>query len=120
MFLNKAEEIQKIAQVIKAMYADDVSILASFYSGSECSGQDYWIKEWKLNFNNSKSESIFSTLCNAELDWKPSINVKKNHTLKHLDVTFDRSLSFRPHIEETVRKTEMRMSLNRAVGNTSW
>ena len=31
-----------------------------------------------------------------------------------------RSLSFRPHIEETVRKAERKMSLIRTVADTSW
>ena len=34
-------------------------------------------------------------------------------------MTFDRSLSFRPHVKETVRKAERKMSLIRAVTNTS-
>ena len=78
-----------------------------------------------MNLNSTKSESTFFTLSNAELDWKPSIKIGEkvvpfNRTPKFLGVTFDRSLSFRPHVEETVRKAERKMSLIRAVANTSW
>ena len=41
-------------------------------------------------------------------------------TAKFLGVTFDRSLLFRPHVEETAKKAERKMSLIRAVANTSW
>ena len=122
-----------IAEVTTAMYADDVSILATANSLTQAqkalqnavSAVDNWSNKWKLNLNSTKSESTFFTLSNAELDWKPSIKIGEkivpfNRTPKFLGVTFDRLLSFKPHVEETVRKAERKMSLIRAVANTSW
>ena len=64
------------------------------------------------------------TLSNAELDWKPSSKsgekiIQFKSTPKLLGVTLDRSLSFRPHVEEIVRRAEKKMSLIRAVAKTS-
>ena len=78
-----------------------------------------------MSLNTKKDESTFFTLYNAELVWKPSIKIGEkiipfDSTPKFLGVTFDRSLSFRPHGEETVKKVEMKMSLIRTVANTSW
>ena len=60
------------------MYADDVSILATASSLTQAqralqnavSAVDNCSKKCKLNLNSTKSESIFFTLSNAELDWK--------------------------------------------------
>ena len=83
------------------------------------------VKKLKLKLNTPKSESAFFTLYNAELDWKPSIItgekfVQINHTPTFIVVAFGRSLSYRPHVKEIVRKAESKMSLIRAVANTSW
>ena len=115
------------------MYADNVFILATASSLTQVRKSlqnaviavDNLSRKWKLNFNNTKSESTFFTLPNSELDWKLSIKIGEkieqfNCTHNSLGVTFDRSLSFRPHVEETVRKAERKMSLIRAVANTSW
>ena len=104
------------------MYADDVSILATTSSLTQAqkslqdtvSAVDNWSKKWKLNLNSTKSESTFFTLETLHKNWR------KNLTPKFLGLKFDRLLSFKPHVEETVRKAEMKMSLMREVANTSW
>ena len=97
-----------------------VSILATASSLTQAqkdlqnamSAVDNISKNWKLNLNSTKSESTFLTELNwklyAELDWKLSVKIGKkivlfNRTPKFLGVTFDRSLSFRSPVEETVR-----------------
>ena len=65
------------------MYADDVSILVTAISlthtqkalQNAVSAVDNWSKKCKLNLNSTKSESTFFTLSNAEIDWKPSIEI---------------------------------------------
>ena len=115
------------------MCADGVSILATASSLTQAqkalqntvSAVDNLSKKLKLYLNSTKSESTFFTLSYAQLDWKPSVKIWEkivpfNRTPKFLGVTFERSLSFRPHVQETVRKAEKNMSLISAVANTSW
>ena len=109
-----------------AMYADDVSILATASSltlaqkalHNMVGAVDNWSKKWKLDRNSTKNKSIFFRLSNAELDWKPFIKIGKkivpfNRTPKFLGVTFNRL-----HVD--VKKAKTKRSLIRAVANTSW
>ena len=88
---------------INAMFADDVSILATANTKEEAvrkaqAGVDVvvrWSKEWKLNLNTGKSESSFFSLAAHESNFSPQIVIdgvviKSNKNPRLLGVHLDR------------------------------
>ena len=84
-----------------------------------------WIKEWKLNLNGSKSEESFFSNKKEDLGWTPTLSigcqdVRFELTPRLLGVTLDRNMSFGDHVKLTVSKVAKKMSLLRAVANSTW
>ena len=135
LFLFYIDELarQIPENVTTAMYADDVSILATAptLTLAESLAQKavdvvvQWSKEWKLSLNASKSEASFFTLSTQEAKWRPSIDVegKKiayNPEPRFLGVILDRSLCFGPHVQHVKAKAAPKLAMLRAVANTDW
>ena len=84
-----------------------------------------WSKEWKLQLNSAKSEVALFTLDSSQAKCKPHITIhgspiNHNPTPKFLGVTLNRSLSFGPHVTNTIQKATFKLRILGAVGNTSW
>ena len=118
---------------INAMFADDVSILASATSKEEAVRKAQaavdiviaWSREWELNLNADKSEASFFTTAAHEAKFKPQIiidkkpiNVIQNPRL--LGVFLDCKLSFNHHVKVVAKKTSSKMRMLAAVSNSEW
>ena len=119
--------------VLTAMYADDVSILASAKSTAtaELLAQKAvdtvvdWSKDWKLNLNGNKSESAIFSMANADKSWVPNILISGSQVRcvpypRFLGVTLDCRLTFSKHIEELTSKVARKSNILRAVANSTW
>ena len=118
---------------INAMFADDVSILASATSKEEAVRKAQaavdsvieWSRKWKVNLNADKSEASFFTTASHEAKFKPeiiidkkTINVEPNPRL--LGVFLDCKLSFNHHVKTVTKKTGSKMRMLAAVSNAEW
>jgi ribonuclease HI len=84
-----------------------------------------WSKEWKMNINATKCEAAFFSKDPAEAKWVPSLNVNNspigfNPTPVFLGVKFDRTLSFRPHVDAVAQKMKKRLNTLRVLTGTKW
>ena len=130
--------IDNLARIIPdnttvAMYADDVSLLASSPSLGEAEKTAQqavdtvvqWSEEWKIKLNGTKSEVAFFTLDTSQARWKPCITIhgktiSQNPHPKFLGVTLDCSLSFGRHVANTIKKATSKLRILGAVSNTTW
>ena len=135
LFLFYIDELARLIpdSVTAALYADDVSILASARTlrRAESLTQQAvdrvvgWSREWRLSLNTMKSEVSFFSLSTAEAKWRPSVKIGDNEIPfnpepKFLGVTLDRSLSFGPHVKNIKGKATSKLSILGAVANTTW
>ena len=118
---------------INALFADDVSILASATTKEEATRKAQaavdivvkWSREWKLNLNGDKSEAAFFTTAPQEAKFQPKI-VINNKTIKVepnprlLGVHLDCKLSFNHHVQVVSKKTNSKMRMLAAVSNADW
>ena len=132
LFLFYINELAKLlpSDLVTAMYADDVSFLASSKSPrqAEASAQAAvdivvdWSKEWKLVLNGSKSETSIFTLGKV---WCPNIRINDRairsvSNPKLLGVTLDRTLTFGKHVGQIIARANQKQHILRAVSHSSW
>ena len=118
-----------------ALFADDVSILASDTKKETAvamaqSAVDIvvsWSEEWKLNLNAQKSEVSFFSLSRnkTETRFQPKITIdgkqlKYNPTPRLLGVYLDRELSFYKHVDVVVERVKSKLRMLAAVSNADW
>ena len=116
-----------------SLFADDVTILSRHVSREEAAKEAQWAvdivaewsSEWKLGLNASKSEVAFFSTWSKEASHSPSLTIAGepvpfNPTPKLLGVTFDRQLSFDPHVKAVTKAATGKTKLLAAVGNTEW
>ena len=132
LFLFYINELAKLlpTDLVTAMYADDVSFLASSVSTqhAEASAQAAvnivvnWSREWKLVLNGSKSETSCFSLGGV---WCPNIRIN-NRVVRYepnpklLGVTLDRTLTFGKHVERITARASQKQHILRAVSHSSW
>ena len=122
-----------VTQCNVSMYADDVAIWHTNFDrlkAAEAVSIDLAaIGEWstaaKLQLNLDKCETAFFSNSTREAKWEPDVRIdgvqlKVNTTPKFLGVTFDRSLSFRPHINDVCTKVARRCRMLNAIASRSW
>jgi len=84
-----------------------------------------WCKEWKLQLNTEKSEvTVFST-DSHEAKYRPHLlllnePLQFNPTPTFLGVTFDRTLSYKAHIDKATTKMKKRCQVMKALRGRDW
>ena len=127
------EDPDRAQQLVLALFADDVTVLAQHKSSDIATADarwavnviSEWSKEWKLELNSTKSESAFFSTWTHESDFKPEILINQkiipfNKTPKLLGVRYDRTLSFHTHTEEVAQTVSAKLGILAAVGNSQW
>ena len=120
-------------KLVFSLFADDVTILSRHVSREEAAKEAQWAvdivaewsSEWKLGLNASKSEVAFFSTWSKEASHSPSLTIASepvpfNPTPKLLGVTFDRQLSFDPHVKAVTKAATGKTKLLAAVDNTEW
>jgi ribonuclease HI len=116
-----------------AMYADDVTVWASSRRKAEAANKVQhavdcvaaWSASRKMLLSRDKSVSAFFSTDSHEANWVPPL-VLEGTILPHcrapslLGVKLDRTLSFREHVEEVVKKAASRCSILRALASSAW
>ena len=118
---------------INALFADDVSILASDNSKERATAKAQaavdivieWSKIWKLNLNADKSECSFFSTAPLEAKYKPRIIINKKiikveRNPRLLGVFLDCKLSFNHHVKVVSKKIGSKMRMLAAVSNAEW
>ena len=116
-----------------SMYADDMAIWSQdrdkTVAESKVQEAVHRVSEWsylhKLKLNTSKCEVSFFTSDTHEAKWIPSITLDNQpfifkKTPKFLGVTFDRSLSFRPHVDSVKLRVMSRIRILSSLSSKEW
>jgi hypothetical protein len=107
-----------------ALYADDTAIITSPPRSSYIAEKltkalhtiDTYFRKWKIRINHTKTELIIFTRRSAKQYIKTDSVTFQGKSLelldhvKYLGVTFDKRLTWRKHIENTVRKDYLALS----------
>ena len=133
-YINNLAEILP-PETLNAMFADDVSVLATEDSAAEAEATaqvtvdivSKWSKEWKLSLNATKSETCYFTLsrANQEPKFAPTIsidgkNIRHEKTPRLLGVILDRELTFTPHTQSVVARVKRKQRMLSALANSEW
>ena len=124
---------ERARKLVFSLFADDVTILARHRSREEAAKEAQWAVDivskwsgrWKLELNASKSEVTFFSTLRKEANHIPSVNIDGvpipfNPNPKLLGVTFDRELTFGPHVKRVSKEAVSKTKLLAAVGNSKW
>ena len=135
LFLFYINELARLLpdNILTAMYADDVSLLASARTivAAEKLAQNgvntvvVWSREWKLNLNGKKSESALFSMSHADKYILPNIQIDGNvipnsKFPRFLGVTLDRTLTFSKHVENITARVAKKSNILRAVAHSTW
>jgi len=116
-----------------SMFADDVALyitgpnrnsLASATQES-VNAIHNWAKTWKLQLNSSKCSTTLFSNSTADINWDANIKLEDRAICQDanptfLGVTYDRCLSFGPHVHNIVQKCKRRTNIIRCLANTDW
>ena len=110
-------------------FADDIALAVQCSDFSVCekvlegdlSLLANYLKNWRLTPNPSKSEVSVFHLNNREANRYlkvlfEDVQVRFNPTPVYLGITLDRTLSFKPHLENLAKKIGSRVSIIRKLG----
>ena len=131
-YINNLAEILP-PETVNALYADDVTILASDPKSKVATELaqktvdvvNEWSKRWKLLLNASKSECCFFTLDRHESKLSPTI-VIDGKVIAHtpnprlLGVILDRELTFSDHTDTVIERVRTKQKMLSAVANSEW
>ena len=114
-------------------FADDLAIACSHQSKEEAQRMAQietdkviqWSLESRLQLNTNKCEAAFFSTSSNEARWTPTISINDapivhNPTPTFLGVTYDRTLSFSKHADNTAFKMNKRCNALRALSGTDW
>ena len=84
-----------------------------------------WCAEWKLQLNTEKSEVTVFSSDSHEAKYRPHLTLlgnplQFNPTPTFLGVTFDRTLSFRAHIDKATNKMKKRCQVMKCLRGRDW
>ncbi|UYV70713.1 hypothetical protein LAZ67_8000346 [Cordylochernes scorpioides] len=116
-----------------ALYADDIIIWSSKRDLKEANKNvnkalkelQYFAEKMKLIINPNKSEVGVFTINNHLKKWTPNIKydsnqIKFSRTPKYLGVTLDPSLTYGPHINQTVLRAKKRLNILKRISGYEW
>jgi hypothetical protein len=117
----------------KLVYADDIALIAQGTSllsieqtlSSDLATLERYFQRWMLRPNPAKTMVTAHHLDNKAA--RATLNVlfcgkKVEHVehAKYLGVTFDRTLTFRQHLDQSRQKVKTRLNLLRKIAGTTW
>ena len=84
-----------------------------------------WSQQARLTLNAAKCEVAFSSLDNAEAQWRPQITINGvppscNPSRTFLGVTYDRRMSFGTQVKKVCQQMHRRTNLLCVVGGATW
>ncbi|XP_055714426.1 uncharacterized protein LOC129808680 [Phlebotomus papatasi] len=105
----QSESLTEIEEILES----DLSILSTYF------------RRWRLQPNPAKTEACAFHLNNREAHSKLNVCFEGstiNHVEhpKYLGVTLDRTLTYKPHLEKTAKKTSSRVNLIQKLAGTTW
>ncbi|UYV65268.1 hypothetical protein LAZ67_3003760 [Cordylochernes scorpioides] len=116
-----------------ALYADDIIIWSSKRDLKEANKNvnkalkelQHFAEKMKLIINPNKSEIGVFTINNHLKKWTPNIKYDNNQiifsrTPKYLGVTLDPSLTYGPHINQTVLRAKKRLNILKRISGYEW
>ena len=116
-----------------SMYADDMAIWSQDRDKTVAESKvqeavrrvSAWSSLHKLKLNTSKCEVSFFTSDTHEAKWIPSITFNNqpfifNKTPKFLGFTFDRSLTFLPHVDSVKLRVMSRIRILSSLSSKEW
>ncbi|UYV84944.1 hypothetical protein LAZ67_X004067 [Cordylochernes scorpioides] len=116
-----------------ALYADDIIIWSSKRDLKEANKNvnkalkelQHFAEKMKLIINPNKSEVGVFTINNHLKKWTPNIKydnnqIKFSRTSKYLGVTLDPSLTYGPHINQTVLRAKKRLNILKRISGYEW
>jgi len=139
---NLAKELP--SSTLNALFADDVTILATDRSKEEATRKAQmtvdivadWSRRWKLDLNASKSECSFFTTYTKEMStFRPTIKLRNNEfdllydegdefkfsdTPRLLGVILDKQLCFEPHVTEVIAVATKKSKMLYALRGSDW
>ena len=111
-------------------FADDIAIWTSQNKTTECldliqiglNHLSHWTKQWGLTISTAKTKAIFFTRkkipdTNLTINQVP-IEFVSNH--KFLGMTFDKYLTWKPHLTNLKERTNKDLNLMKIISNNSW
>ena len=136
LFLFYIDGIRDVASegIKVSLYADDIAVWAQRRDKNAALSKvqeaitnfGIWSEEHKLTLNPSKCEKSFLSTDTKEAGWFPEVRLNGvtlliNRTSKFLGITYDRTLTFRPHVEDVKfkdnRKQQQRHQSTRDIHN---
>ena len=115
-----------------AVYADDFVIWASGRDIPQISSklQEYlnrlqtWFRRWGFRLSADKTVPIFFTKSTMNLS-PPQVELDGNkvpfqNTHHFLGVTFDKKLTWKPHVENVVKRCKRKLNILRCLTGTKW
>jgi hypothetical protein len=131
-YINRARQAMP-DDLSVSMYADDIAVWSTRVDKEEAAERVQhgvntihdWSKPMKLKLNPSKCEAGFFSSSTHESKWSPSVKLDgvtltHNHTPKFLGVTYDRSLSFKDHVDAVCKAVTSKFRVLAALGHTTW
>ena len=116
-----------------SLYADDIAVWAQSRDKNVALSKvqeaitnlGIWSEEHKLTLNPSKCETSFFSTDNKEAGWCPEVRLNGvtlpiNRTPKFLGITYDRTLTFRPHVEDVKSKVMGRIKILASLASKEW
>ena len=135
LFLFYIDGIRDVAPegVKVSMYADDIAVwaqsrdkIAALSKVQEAIKKfGIWSEEHKLTLNPHKCEISFFSTDPKEAGWCPNarlngVTLPVNRTPKFLGITYDRTLTFRPHVEDVKSKVLGRINILASLASKEW
>lgn len=116
-----------------SLFADDLAVWSSSTSietartnvESACNSIAEWSNEWLMQLSIDKCEISLFSMDAKHADKRPEVRIGDellgfNPTPCFLGVTYDRRLTFGPHVQRTVAKTKKRITMLKALSGTDW
>ena len=115
------------------MYADDIAVWAQSREKNAALSKvqkaitnfGIWSEEHKVTLNPSKCEPSFFSTDTKDAGWCPEVQLNVvilaiNRTPKFLGITYDRTLIFRPHVEDVKSKVLGRIKILASLSSKEW
>ena len=130
LFINDiVTELPKGVQA--ALYADDLVLwtceehatTANYRMQLALDSVAAWTESWCVTINKEKTTATLFTLSTKT---KPGKLTLGNHTLQHEDqqtylgITFDKRMTWKPHINQAESKARRKMNIMRKLAGTNW
>ena len=130
IFINDLLMNDNIPTLDYSKFADDLAVWVTDYHPEQCLHKaqktleaiENWAKKWSIAFSTTKSKAMFISrkkLLNSDLKLNNE-NIEFVKTHKFLGLTFDRSLTWKAHINQIKLHCEPDLRLLRIISGQKW